>query len=488
MPSILIPTPLRKFTGGNASFESEGASVNDILKALGTTYPGIKPHVFDEEGTLRSFIRVYVGDEDINALDGVDTAVKADEEISIIPAIAGGSGAVASPEPPVTTFSKEEIGRYSRHLIIPDFGIEGQRKLKNAKVLVVGSGGLGSPLLLYLAAAGVGTLGIVDYDSVDDSNLQRQVLFGVDSTGKQKVDEAAKRIKSLNPHIKVNTYNTMLSSENALDIIKDYDVVADGTDNFPTRYLVNDACVLLDKTNVYASIYRFDGQVSVFNELLEDGTRGPNYRDLFPTPPPPGLVPSCAEGGVIGVLPGIVGSLQALEVIKVITGVGDTLSGRLFTIDALTFSTRTLKVRKNPNNPLTGDNPTQTELIDYVEFCGLPQEEGEHDLGDEVAGISVQELAQWREEGRDFQLIDVREPHEVDIVEIQGELIPLDTVTDNVDRIASDKPVVVHCRSGVRSAKAIRRLNEQFGFTNLLNLQGGIIAWAEEVDTSLPVY
>jgi adenylyltransferase/sulfurtransferase len=488
MPSILIPTPLRKFTDGNSSFESEGSSVHDILTALGNSYPGIKSHVFDDSGALRSFIRVYVGDEDINALDGVATAVKADEEISIIPAIAGGSGAVAAPASPPVTFSKEEIGRYSRHLIIPDFGIEGQRKLKNAKVLVVGSGGLGSPLLLYVAAAGVGTLGIVDYDSVDDSNLQRQVLFGVDSTGKQKVDEAAKGIKALNPHIKVNTYNTLLSSENALDIIKDYDVVADGTDNFPTRYLVNDASVLLGKTNVYASIYRFDGQVSVFNELLEDGSRGPNYRDLFPTPPPPGLVPSCAEGGVIGVLPGIVGSLQALEVIKVITGVGDTLSGRLFTIDALSFSTRTLKVRKNPENPLTGENPTQTELIDYVEFCGLPQEEGEHDLGEGVPGITVQELAQWREAGRDFQLIDVREPHEVDIVEIQGELIPLDTITDHVDKIASDKPVVVHCRSGVRSAKAIRKLNEQFGFTNLLNLKGGIIAWAEEVDTSLPVY
>ncbi|MEO1385206.1 MAG: molybdopterin-synthase adenylyltransferase MoeB, partial [Bacteroidota bacterium] len=325
------------------------------------------------------------------------------------------------------TFSKEEIERYSRHLIIPDFNIEGQRKLKAAKVLVVGSGGLGAPLLQYLAAAGVGTIGIVDYDTVDDSNLQRQVLFGVESVGKAKVDEAAARIESLNPYIKVKTYNTMLSSDNALDIIKDYDIVADGTDNFPTRYLVNDACVLLGKVNVYASIFRFEGQVSVFNYTDEDGNVGPNYRDLFPAPPPPGLVPSCAEGGVIGVLPGILGSMQALEVLKVASGVGNPLSGKLFLYDALDFSTRTLKVYKDPENPLTGDNPTQTELIDYVQFCGVPHVEQEFREETQIKKVDVHRLVEMRQAGKDFQLIDVREPYEYEIVDMSfGHQLPLD--------------------------------------------------------------
>lgn len=384
-----------------------------------------------------------------------------------------------------TIFSKAELERYSRHLIIPEFNIEGQRKLKEAKVLVVGSGGLGSPLLLYLAAAGVGTIGIVDFDVVDDSNLQRQVLFGVDQVGVPKVEAAKARIAGLNPHITIKTYNTKLSSENALDIIKDYDLVADGTDNFPTRYLVNDACVLLDKVNVYASIYRFEGQVSVFNELLEDGSRGPNYRDLFPTPPPPGLVPSCAEGGVIGVLPGILGSLQANEVIKVLSGVGETLSGRLFLLDAANFETRTLKVRKDPNNPLNGENPTQTELIDYDQFCGIGAEE---DPSKNVKEIGVEELKQIRESGEDHQLIDVREPYEYGIVQIGGELMPLGSIREFADRIAKDKKVILHCRSGIRSAKAIMQLESEFGFENLYSLKGGVLAWAKEVDDELAVY
>ncbi|MEP7259512.1 MAG: molybdopterin-synthase adenylyltransferase MoeB, partial [Flavitalea sp.] len=268
-------------------------------------------------------------------------------------------------------FTKEELARYNRHIIIPGFGMEAQLKLKASKVLVIGSGGLGSPVLLYLAAAGVGTLGVVDFDVVDDSNLQRQVLFGVESVGKPKVEAAKQRLLSLNPNININIYNTHLNSSNALDIIRDYDVVADGTDNFPTRYLVNDACLLLDKPNVYASIFQFDGQVSVFNYVDRNGFRGPNYRDLYPTPPPPGLVPSCAEGGVLGVLPGIIGSLQASEVIKVITGVGETLSGRFFTFDALQFETRTFNIKKREDNPVSGKNPTITGLIDYEQFCGM---------------------------------------------------------------------------------------------------------------------
>ncbi len=379
------------------------------------------------------------------------------------------------------TFSQAELERYSRHLIIPEFNIEGQSKLKAAKVLVVGAGGLGSPLLLYLAAAGVGTIGIVDFDVVDESNLQRQVLFGVESIGQSKVEVAKKRIEGLNPHIQINIYNTHLNSENALDIIKNYDVVADGTDNFPTRYLVNDACCILGKTNVYASIFRFDGQVSVFNYKKKNGEFGPNYRDLFPEPPPPGLVPSCAEGGVIGVLPGIVGSLQANEVIKVVAGVGEPLVGRLFLFDALRFETRVLKIAKNPElEPIT-------ELIDYVKFCGMPAKEVAAEVKP-VKEITVQDFQKLLDEKADFQLIDVREPHEYDIVALDGELIPLGDILQNTNKIRKDKQVIIHCRSGARSATAIRELEANFGFDNLYNLKGGVKAYAEEIDTSLPVY
>ncbi|MDZ4824484.1 MAG: molybdopterin-synthase adenylyltransferase MoeB [Flavobacteriales bacterium] len=383
-------------------------------------------------------------------------------------------------------FSKEELERYSRHLIIPEFNIEGQRKLKNAKVLVVGSGGLGSPVLLYLAAAGVGHIGIVDFDVVDESNLQRQVLFGVENKGVPKVDAALARLKSLNPHVSYKTYNVKLTSQNALDIIKDYDVVADGTDNFQTRYLVNDACVLLGKVNVYASIYRFEGQASVFNYTDKNGVLGPNYRDLFPSPPPPGLVPSCAEGGVLGVLPGILGSIQALEVIKVITGVGETLSGRLFLFDAASFETRTLKVRRDPANPLNGTQPTQTSLIDYEQFCGIGV--ADHKEETKVKEITVQDLKELFDTNTDFQLIDVREPYEYDIANIEAELMPLKSVSDFASKISREKKVVVHCRSGVRSAKAIVELETNFGFDNLYNLKGGILAWAKEIDESVPTY
>lgn len=386
------------------------------------------------------------------------------------------------------SFSKEELERYSRHLIIPEFNIEGQKKLKAAKVLVVGSGGLGSPLLLYLTAAGVGTIGIVDFDVVDSSNLQRQVLFGEENVGEAKVDAAKKRLTALNPHIKIITYNTHLNSQNALDIIKDYDVVADGTDNFPTRYLVNDACVLLDKVNVYASIFRFEGQASVFNQLHEDGTRGPNYRDLFPSPPPPGLVPSCAEGGVIGVLPGILGSIQANEVIKVISGVGETLSGRLFLFDAASFETRTLKVQKSPTNPLNGEHPSLTALIDYQQFCGIGVEYEVAVADNEVRSISVEAFLKLKESGEDYQLIDVREPFEFEIAEMGGQLIPLGTIAQNADRISKNKKVIVHCKAGKRSADAIKELRAIYGFDNLYNLEGGILAWAEKADTALARY
>ena len=387
---------------------------------------------------------------------------------------------------PDITFSKEELERYSRHLIIPQFNIEGQRALKRSKVLVVGSGGLGSPLLLYLAAAGVGTIGIMDFDVVDDSNLQRQVLFGQEDVGRPKAEAARDRISSLNPHITVNVHNTQLTSENALDIIKDYDLVADGTDNFATRYLVNDACVLLDKVNVYASIYRLEGQVSVFNDVDPEGNRGPNYRDLFPSPPPPGLVPSCAEGGVIGVLPGILGSLQANEVIKVLSGVGDPLNGRLFLFDALTFETRTLKVHRDPANPLNGDNPTQHELIDYQQFCGMKPANAAQ--SQEVKEVDVHELKSLFDHPNDLQLIDVREPYEYEIANLQGELMPLKHVREFAGQIKRDRKVVIHCRSGKRSATAIKQLEQEFGFDNLYNLKGGILAYADEIDHSLAKY
>ncbi|MEQ9290313.1 MAG: molybdopterin-synthase adenylyltransferase MoeB [Cyclobacteriaceae bacterium] len=377
-----------------------------------------------------------------------------------------------------TTFSKQELERYSRHLIIPEFNIQGQKKLKEARVLVVGTGGLGSPLLLYLVAAGVGNIGLVDFDVVDDSNLQRQVLFSVDDVGKPKAEMAKERLQALNPHINFKVFNTRLTSDNALDIIKEYDIVADGTDNFPTRYLVNDACVLLGKVNVYASIFRFEGQVSVFNYKSENGEYGPNYRDLFPTPPPPGMVPSCAEGGVLGVLPGIIGSLQANEVIKIISGIGEPLSGRLFLFDALAFDTRVMKIRKNP------DTPAVEKLIDYEYFCGLGETNNKEEM---VKEITVEELETLKNSNEDFQLIDVRESYEKDIADIGGELIPLGTIEDNIDKIRKDVKVVVYCRSGARSANAIRAL-EQYDMDNLYNLAGGILAWADEIDPDMSKY
>lgn len=470
MASVYIPTPLRKFTGNTAKVEIQASNVDEVLRNLASQFPDMKKHLYTSDGKIPSFINIFVDDEDIRNLQEGATDLTDRSVVSIVPAIAGG-----------VDFSKEELARYNRHIIIPEFGIEAQRKLKNAKVLVIGSGGLGSPMLLYLAAAGIGTIGIVDFDVVDDSNLQRQVLFGVKEVGSPKVESAKKRLVELNPHITINTYNEMFTSSNALDIVKEYDIVADGTDNFQTRYLVNDACVLLGKPNVYASIFQFEGQVSVFNYQDETGETGPNYRDLYAYPPPPGLVPSCAEGGVLGVLPGIIGSIQALEVIKVASGVGDVLSGRFFTFDALTFQTRTLKFKKNPKNPISGENPTITGLIDYEEFCGLKAEK-------QVKEITADELHQWMAEGRDFQLIDVREPYEYDIVNIGAELIPLSDLVYETDKIAKDKVVVVHCKMGGRSKKGIMELEEKFGFDNLYNLKGGVIEYVSNYDPEASIY
>ncbi len=372
----------------------------------------------------------------------------------------------------MSALSKEEQAHYNRHIIIPEFGRQAQEKLKSSRVLVVGAGGLGSPLLLYLAAAGVGTIGIVDCDIVDRSNLHRQVLYSTDDVGVSKVVAAKKRLESLNPYIQINTYQMQLTSANALEIVNDYDVVADGTDNFPTRYLVNDACVLADKINVYASIYQFEGQVSVFNYLHEDGTRGPNYRDLFPQPPLAGTVANCAEAGVLGVLPGIIGSIQGLEVIKVLAGIGDVLSGRLFTFDTLSFQTRYFKIAKTSGNPLSGKNPVIRKLIDYEQFCGVQAVEKP------VKEFSMDELNDTDQDT--IQIIDVREPFEYEEMNIGGELIPLATIEDRFDRISKDKKVVFVCKSGMRSLKAIRLLEDKYGCRNLYNLTGGLMAYTSE--------
>lgn len=486
MATVIIPTPLRKFTNNTARLQVKPGTIQDTVQELTLNFPDLKKHLLDENGKIRAYVNIFVGNDDIRDLQQEHTAVQEGAVVSIVPAIAGGSGAGSgngSANAGGAVFTKEELARYNRHIIIPGFGMEAQQKLKAAKVLVIGSGGLGSPVLLYLAAAGVGTIGIVDFDVVDDSNLQRQVLFGVESVGKPKVEAAKKRLEALNPYIQLRLYNTHLNSQNALDILRDYDVIADGTDNFPTRYLVNDAAVLLGKPNVYASIFQFEGQVSVFNYRNAQGQLGPNYRDLYPTPPPPGLVPSCAEGGVLGVLPGIIGSLQALEVIKVITGVGESLSGRFYIFDALNFESRTFTIKAREDNPINGKNPTITALIDYEQFCGMRAVEEKR-----MKEITAKELYDWQVKGEPYQLIDVREPHEYDIVNIGGTLIPLGTVASHADEIDRDKKVVIHCKMGGRSAKAIQELEEKFGFNNLYNLKGGILAYIDNVQPTLTKY
>jgi sulfur-carrier protein adenylyltransferase/sulfurtransferase len=379
------------------------------------------------------------------------------------------------------TLSKQEVLRYSRHLIMPEVGMEGQLKLKAAKVLLVGSGGLGAPLALYLAAAGVGRLGLVDFDRVDFTNLQRQVLYGTGDVGRPKLEAARERLLDLNPEIQIDTYEAQLTSENALEIIRDYDIVADGTDNFPTRYLVNDACVLLGKPNVYGSIFRFEGQASVFGAPGE-----PCYRCLYPEPPPPGLVPSCAEGGVLGVLPGIIGSLQAMEVLKLITGKGKPLAGRLLLFDALAMTFRELKLRKNPDCPICSDHPTQTELIDYYQFCGVRGEEAPApDVA--VPEMTPRELHERLGRGEKIFVLDVREPHEYQICNLGGYLIPLGDLPRRVGDLDSARDIVAHCRSGKRSAEAVDFLRKA-GFRRVWNLKGGILAWSDEVDPSVPKY
>ncbi|MCX7713302.1 MAG: molybdopterin-synthase adenylyltransferase MoeB [Chthoniobacterales bacterium] len=382
------------------------------------------------------------------------------------------------------SLDNDEIARYSRHLIMPEVTLEGQKRIKAAKVLCIGTGGLGSPIALYLAAAGIGTLGLVDFDVVDFSNLQRQVLHGTKDVGRKKLNSARDRIRDINPNVKVVLHDCIFNSENAHEIVEPYDIVIDGTDNFPTRYLSNDICVFLKKPNIYGSIFRFDGQCTVFAPHLG----GPCYRCLYPEPPPPGMVPSCAEGGVLGVLPGVIGVLQAIEAIKLICGIGDPLIGRLIHFDALKMKFREFKIRRDPNCPVCSENPTITQLIDYEEFCGIPQARAAEEAEPPVPEITPEELAQKRAKGDKFVLIDVREPFEYEIARIPGsKLIPLSSLHSRMSELDTADEIIVHCKSGYRSAQAVREL-QAAGFSKLWNLQGGILAWAERIDPSIPKY
>src|SRR5579864_4593263 len=440
MAKILIPTPLRQYVDKKDSVELEGSTVREVLDSLTSQYGDLKRHLFNDQGKLRSFVNVYVNDEDIRYLEKDATPLKNGDTVSIVPSIAGGSAGIASP--PVS-LSKDEILRYSRHLIIPEVGMEGQLKLKNASVALIGTGGLGAPLGLYLAAAGIGRIGLVDFDVVDFTNLQRQVIHGTKGVGKKKLDSAAETMHDINPFVEIEKHETMLSSENALEILKDYDIIIDGTDNFPTRYLVNDACVLLGKPNVYGSIFRFEGQATVF---AYQG--GPCYRCLYPEPPPPGLVPSCAEGGVLGILPGTIGLIQATEAVKLILGVGEPLIGRLMLYDALAMRFRELKLRRNPECPVCGDRPSIHELIDYQQFCGIPNQQ--HQPAATEGDIEPTEVKAKIDRHEPFVLIDVREPHEWQIGHIPyAKLIPLGDLPKRVNELDSADEIIAHCKSGM---------------------------------------
>src|SRR4051794_37306837 len=475
---ILIPTPLRPFAGKQEFVEVEGRTVGDALQRLVGQYTDLKRHLYNEDGRLRSFVNIYVNDEDIRHLDREQTQLSAGDTISIVPSVAGGSGAaVDAPE-----LTREEVQRYSRHLIMPEVGVDGQRKLKAARVLCVGAGGLGAPASMYLAAAGIGTLGLVDFDAVDASNLHRQVIYDTTDVGKRKLDAARDRLTAMNPSVKVVTHEIALTSKNALDVLKDYDIILDGTDNFQTRYLVNDACVLLGKPNAYGSIFRFDGQASVFAVK-----GGPCYRCLYPEPPPPGLVPSCAEGGVLGVLPGVIGVIQATEAIKLILGSGQPLVGRLLLYDALQMRFRELKLRRDVECPVCGDNPTIHELIDYDAFCGVaPTTSAPVSSG--VPEVTAQELKTQIDGGADIFILDVREPNEYQICRIPGStLIPLGEVAARSAELDRNRDIVVNCKVGGRSAKAVALLQDR-GFTRVRNLKGGILEWIDKVDPTQSKY
>ncbi len=498
--TIKIPTALRQFTDGHSESQLEARTVAQALAQLTITYPELRPHLYRDGNELRNFINVYLNTEDIRHQQRLDTPVKEGDVVTIVPSIAGGattleeigSGLRARGNNELPSLNNEEISRYSRHLIMPEVGMAGQRRLKAASVLMVGTGGLGAPVGMYLAAAGVGHMGIVDFDVVDASNLQRQIIHGTKDVGRPKIESARDRLHNINPHIQIDTFNARLTSYNALQLFREYDIIVDGTDNFPTRYLVNDACVLTGKPNVYGSIFRFEGQASVFWAAAKDG-RGACYRCLYAEPPPPGLVPSCAEGGVLGVLPGIVGAIQANETIKLILGDGDALTNRLLLFDAWKMEFRELKLRKDPACPVCGERATIKQLIDYEEFCGLRGSGTERgfDKTRETAieELTATELKQRLDLGDDLQIIDVREPNEYEIARIpNSKLIPLKEIVSRAAELDPARQTVIHCKGGVRSAKAIEALKQAGYAGNLLNLKGGITAWSDEVDPGVPKY
>src|SRR5687767_10286289 len=487
MPTkILIPTPLRPFTEKQDAVEVDGATVAELLQNLTTKYGGLKQHLYTADGKLRSFVNIYVNDDDIRYLQKDQTPLKKGDTVSIIPSVAGGAPSVLSKEQgALPELSGDEIKRYSRHLIMPEVGVEGQRRLKAAKVLCIGAGGLGSPAAMYLAAAGIGTIGIVDFDVVDFSNLQRQIIHGTPDVGRPKLHSAKDRLTALNPNVHIETYEEALTSANALRLFAPYDVILDGTDNFPTRYLVNDACVLSGKPNAYGSIFRFEGQASVFATK-----EGPCYRCLYPEPPPPGLVPSCAEGGVFGVLPGIIGVIQATETLKLVLGAGEPLIGRFLIYDALRMRFRELKLRKDADCPVCGTHPTVTRLIDYEQFCGVAphQVEAAKPVTTSADALTARELKAELDRGETLQIIDVREPQEYQINRIPGStLIPLGDLPKRYVELDPNANLVMQCKSGMRSAKAQEFLRSK-GFTRVRNLTGGVLGWIDQVDPSQPKY
>jgi adenylyltransferase/sulfurtransferase len=473
---VQLPAPLRDCADGASEVAVHGDTVEAVLAGLIARHPRLRRHLYDDTGALRGYVNVYLNEEAVEALhQGEGTPTAEDDTVVIVPSVAGGETA---------DLTAREMTRYARHIALPDVGLEGQRRLRASRVALVGAGGLGSPLGLYLAAAGVGTLGLIDFDEVDLTNLQRQVMYGTADLGRPKTAAAAARLHDVNPHVAIEEHRVRLTSANALDILARYDVVVDGTDNFPTRYLVNDACVLLGKPNVYGSIYRFDGQVSVF-----DARFGPCYRCIFREPPPPGLVPSCAEGGVLGVLPGIVGSLQALETLKLLLGKGSPLIGRLALFDALTFRWRELRIRKNEACPVCGTHPTITGLIDYDEFCGVKATMN-GDASNEVQELTPEQLKQRIDTGEALTLLDVREPFEWDIANLAphgAQLVPLGDLPDRMADLDPDADVVVYCRTGGRSMGAARHLLAN-GFKRVWNLKGGINGWAAAIDADMPTY
>lgn len=481
--TVLIPTTLRSFTNKRSEIELEGKNVREVIQSLADEYPETKKAIFDEKGKPRAFVNIFVNENNIKKLNGYDTEVKDNDVIMLVPAIAGGL-----PEKSVINddraekLTNDEIMRYSRHLLLQEVGVKGQKKLKAARVLIVGLGGLGAPLAQYLAAAGVGTIGLVDFDEVESSNLQRQVIHGTRDVGRPKVASARDSIRAINPLVKVETYNVLLTAENALDIIGEYDIVADATDNYKARYLVNDACVLLGKPDVFGAMYQFEGQTSVYY-----AKEGPCYRCMYPAPPPPGLVPSCAEGGVVGVLPGIIGTIQANEVIKLIVGGGESLVGRLLTLDAWKMRFRELKIEKDPDCPICGKHAAIKELeeYDYEEFCGLKKQEEE----EPIEAITAKDLHKRIENGEPITIIDIREPHERAIVKFPlAKVIPIGQLARRQDELNPDIDTVFICKEGKRSILAINTLREAGYKGKMYNLKDGINTWAKEIDKTMPQY